>query len=189
MMGWLGTTALAAHQIAINMATISYMTTSGLAAAATIRVGNQLGRKDIPNMRRAGMSLIGMAMGIMAVWALIFIIGRFYFPTLYISDPEVIALAASLLIIAGFFQLSDGLQVVCIGALRGLEDMKVPTLFIFIAYWIIALPLGYCFGFIFNWGPMGIWWGLLIGLTITGFIMFARFRHLSKKLLYKTEIQ
>lgn len=183
MMGWLGTTALAAHQIAINMATISYMTTSGLAAAATIRVGNQLGKKDVPNMRRAGMSLIAMAMVIMSVWALIFIIGRYYFPTLYINDAEVVALAASLLIVAGFFQLSDGLQVVCIGALRGLEDMKIPTLFIFISYWIIALPLGYCLGFVFDFGAIGIWWGLFIGLTITGLIMFVRFRHLSKGLL------
>jgi multidrug resistance protein, MATE family len=187
MMGWIGTNALAAHQIAINMATISYMTTSGLAAAATIRVGNQLGKKDIPNMRKAGMSLIGMAMVIMAVWAMIFIFGRYYFPTLYINDQEVIAVAASLLIIAGFFQLSDGLQVVCIGALRGLEDMKVPTLFIFIAYWIIALPLGYCFTFIFNWGAVGIWWGLLIGLTITGIMMYMRFRKLSKKLLLEVK--
>jgi multidrug resistance protein, MATE family len=185
MMGWLGTTALAAHQIAINMATISYMTTSGLAAAATIRVGNQLGKKDIPNMRKAGMSLIGMAMVIMAVWALVFIAGRFYFPTLYINDAEVIALTASLLIIAGFFQLSDGLQVVCIGALRGLEDMRIPTLFIFIAYWIIALPLGYCFAFVFNWGAVGVWWGLLIGLTITGLMMFIRFHKLSKALLHQ----
>ena len=187
MMGWIGTNALAAHQIAINMATISYMTTSGLAAAATIRVGNQLGKKDIPNMRKAGMSLIGMAMVIMAVWAMIFIFGRYYFPTLYINDQEVIAVAASLLIIAGFFQLSDGLQVVCIGALRGLEDMKVPTLFIFIAYWIIALPLGYCFTFIFNWGAVGVWWGLLIGLTITGIMMYMRFRKLSKKLLLEVK--
>ncbi|HMQ01333.1 MAG TPA: MATE family efflux transporter, partial [Cyclobacteriaceae bacterium] len=185
MMGWMGTTALAAHQIAINMATISYMTTSGLAAAATIRVGNQLGKKDIVNMQRAGLSLIGMAMVIMSVWALVFIMGRFYFPTLYISDTEVIMLAGSLLIIAGFFQLSDGLQVVCIGALRGLQDMKIPTLFIFIAYWVIALPLGYCLGFIFDFGPIGIWWGLFIGLTITGVIMYMRFRHLSKKLLKK----
>jgi MATE family multidrug resistance protein len=187
MMGWLGTQALAAHQIAINMATISYMMTSGLAAAATIRVGHYFGQRDIKNVRAAAYTLLGMALTFMSVWALVFILGKNLLPSFYISDPEVIAIAVPLLVIAGFFQLSDGVQVVCVGALRGLQDVKIPSLFIFIAYWIIGLPLGYGLGFRLGYGATGIWLGLLIGLTLTASAMFLRFRHVSKKLLAMKE--
>ncbi|MFZ5999349.1 MAG: MATE family efflux transporter, partial [Bacteroidota bacterium] len=182
MMGWIGTTALAAHQIAINLATISYMTTSGLAAAATIRVGVFLGQKDKLNLRASAYTLIIMAIVVMTLWALLFIFGRYYLPTLYINDPAVIEMAAGLLIIAAFFQLSDGIQVVCAGALRGLQDVKVPSFLIFVAYWIIALPIGYWLAFPLNMGPAGIWLGLLIGLTLTATAMVIRFGTLSKKI-------
>jgi len=181
MMGWFGTTALAAHQIALNLATISYMTTSGLGAAATIRVGNFLGKKDMPQLRRAGFTLIMMGLILMTAWGILFFTGRFYLPSLYISDPAVISVSASLLIIAGFFQLSDGLQVVCAGALRGLQDVKIPSLLIFVAYWVIALPLGYWLAFPLQLGPNGIWYGLLIGLTTTALFMVFRFQKLSKR--------
>lgn len=183
MMGWLGTSALAAHQIAINLATISYMTTSGLAAAATIRVSNFLGKKDYVNLRQAAYALLGLAMVIMSAWAILFIAGRDLLPHFYVTDETVIAIAGPLLIIAGLFQLSDGAQVVCIGALRGLQDVKVPSLLIFVSYWIIGLPLGYCFTFVFGWGAIGIWIGLLIGLTLTASAMFVRFYRLSNKLV------
>ena len=183
MMGWLGTKALAAHQIAINLATISYMTTSGLAAAATIRVSNELGKRDIKALRKVAFVMIGMALSFMTAWGIIFILGKNFLPQLYVDDTEVITLAGPLIIIAGLFQLSDGLQVVCIGALRGLQDVKVPSVFIFIAYWIIGLPLGYYLGFHTSLGPVGIWTGLLIGLTLTATAMVWRFNYLSKKLL------
>ena len=183
MMGWLGTKALAAHQIAINLATISYMTTSGLAAAATIRVSNELGKRDIKALRKVAFVMIGMALSFMTAWGIIFILGKNFLPQLYVDDIEVITLAGPLIIIAGLFQLSDGLQVVCIGALRGLQDVKVPSVFIFIAYWIIGLPLGYYLGFHTSLGPVGIWTGLLIGLTLTATAMVWRFNYLSKKLL------
>jgi multidrug resistance protein, MATE family len=183
MMGWLGAKTLAAHQIALNLATISYMTTSGLAAAATIRVSNERGKKDIEKLRTVAYTLLLMAMAFMTVWAIIFIAGRNILPLLYVDDVEVIAIAAPLIIIAGFFQLSDGAQVVCAGALRGLQDVKIPSLFIFVAYWIIGLPLGYWLGFKMNFGANGIWMGLLIGLTLTATAMFIRFKALSKKLL------
>ena len=183
MMGWIGTTALAAHQIAINLATISYMTTSGLAAAATIRVSNELGKGDIKALRKVAFVLIGMAMSFMTAWGIIFIFGRNFLPHLYVEDMDVITLAGPLIIIAGLFQLSDGLQVVCAGALRGLQDVKVPSVFIFISYWIIGLPLGYWLGFHTRLGPVGIWMGLLIGLTLTASAMFWRFNYLSKKIL------
>lgn len=181
MMGWLGTTALAAHQIAINLATISYMTTSGLGAAATIRVGYFLGKKDTVNLRHAGFTLIGLGAVIMMAWGVLFVVGKNFLPSLYINDAAVIAMAAPLMIIAGFFQLSDGLQVVCIGALRGLQDVKIPSILIFVAYWIIGLPMGYWLGFELNYGANGIWIGLLVGLTITALAMVWRFNSLSLK--------
>jgi len=180
MMGWLGAKTLAAHQIAINLATISYMTTSGLAAAATIRVSNELGRGDWITLRRVAFVLLSMAMAIMALWGLLFVAGRNFLPTLYVGDPEVVAIAAPLLIIAGFFQLSDGVQVVCIGALRGLHDVKIPSLFIFLAYWVIGLPLGYVLAFHVGWGANGVWTGLLVGLTLTASAMTLRLLRMTR---------
>ena len=176
MMGWLGTKAQAAHQIAINLATLSYLTTAGLAAAATVRVGYFLGKKDVQNLRTATYSLLGMALIVMSGCALIFILGRTWLPALYIDDPDVICISASLLIIAGIFQLSDGTQVVCASALRGMQDVKLPSSFIFVAYWLVGLPLSYWLGFKAGYGAIGIWMGLLIGLTLTAIAMFIRLR-------------
>lgn len=184
MMGWLGTKALAAHQIAINLATISYMTTSGLAAAAAVKVSYYLGKKDIVNLRRSANALLFLAIGIMSLWAIIFISGKSLFPHFYVSDQEVITIAGPLLIIAGLFQLSDGIQVLCLAALRGLHDVKIPSLLIFVSYWIIGLPLGYWLAFTMDWGATGIWTGLLIGLTLTASAMLLRFRYQISKLSF-----
>lgn len=183
MMGWIGTQALAAHQIAINLATISYMTTSGLAAAATIRVGQELGKNDIVRLRHTAFVIIRMALVWMSGWAVVFIVGRSLLPSFYVQDAEVLSIAAPLVVIAGLFQLSDGLQVVSVGALRGLQDVKIPSLLIFISYWIIALPLGYWMAFVLGWGAIGIWSGLLIGLTLVALAVTYRFHALSRALL------
>jgi len=183
MMGWIGVTALAAHQIAINLASISYMMASGLSTAAMIRVGNQLGRNDIRTLREAGFTTFIMVAIFMSVTALIFILFREFLPSLYIDDMEVIKMSATLLVIAGLFQLSDGIQVVGLGALRGMADVRVPTIVTLVAYWIIGLPLGYVFGFVLGMNEVGIWYGLLIGLTITGVLLLYRFHSLSAKLL------
>lgn len=183
MIGWIGTEELAAHQIAINLAAISYMMASGLSAAATVRVGNQLGQKDIPMLRVAAFTLYGMVTFFMAICAIGFIVGRYFLPSLYIDNQEVIEIASSLLIIAGFFQISDGIQVVSLGALRGLEDVKIPSILTFVAYWILALPTGYLLAFHFDMGAQGVWYGLLTGLTLVAIIMFWRFNVLSKRLL------
>ncbi|WP_235689723.1 MATE family efflux transporter [Fulvivirga lutea] len=183
MIGWIGTEALAAHQIAINMAAISYMMASGLSAAATVRIGNQLGLKDIPTLRAAAFTLYGMVILFMGICATVFIVGRFYLPSLYIEDTAVIELAAGLLIIAGFFQISDGIQVLSLGALRGLADVKIPTAMTFIAYWVLGLPIGYLLAFHYQMGASGVWYGLLIGLSIVAITLFWRFNHLTKKML------
>jgi MATE family multidrug resistance protein len=173
----------AAHQIAINLSTISYMTTSGLAAAATIRVSNELGRRDFAGVRRVSMVLVGMALALMTFFALIFLAGNQLLPGLYVNDLEVIPIASSLIVIAGLFQLADGLQVVCIGALRGLHDVKVPSILIFVSYWVVGLPLGYCLGFKMGLGAQGIWLGLLIGLSLTATAVFMRLRTMTARLL------
>ncbi len=182
MMGWFGTKTQAAHLIAINLATISYMTTSGVAAAATVRVGYFLGSRDLVNLKLAAKTLLLMALSLMACWTLIFILGRHILPVLYVADKEVIVIASTLLIIAGLFQLADGTQVVCTSALRGLQDVKIPSIFIFVAYWIIGLPLGYWLGFKEGFGGIGVWLGLLIGLTLTALAMYIRFQKLSQSL-------
>ena len=189
MMGWIGVNALAGHQIALNLASISYMMATGLSTAGMIRVSNQIGKGNLKGMREAGMVVFGVVIAFMFVCAVLFFAFRFFLPTLYIDDPEVVALSASLLIIAGFFQLSDGVQVVGLGVLRGLEDVKVPTLVTLMAYWVLGLPLGYVMAFEFGWAEKGVWIGLLTGLTITAVMLFYRFHQLSKKKISPQSIQ
>ena len=184
MMGWMGTQTLAAHQIAINLASISYMMATGIASAATIRVGNQLGRMDIINLRRAGGTCFIMVTVFMGLAALLFVLLRNYFPQLYIDDQEVIEIASSLLIVAAFFQISDGVQVVVMGALRGIEDVRIPTVIAVTAYWVIGLPIGYLLSFKYNFGATGVWYGLLIGLSIAAILLFFRFRYKTKRMIH-----
>ena len=179
MVGWIGTTALAAHQIAISLASISYMMATGIATATTIRVGNQLGRRDAAMLRKTGFTGFLMGATFMGVCALVMISYNHYLPTWYIDDHEVIRLAAELILIAAIFQISDGLQVVGLGALRGMADVKIPTLVTLLAYWIFALPIGYLFGIYLDFGALGIWVGLLIGLTVTAALLIYRFRKIS----------
>jgi multidrug resistance protein, MATE family len=185
MVGWLGAEALAAHQIGISLASITFMMASGISAASTIRIGNQLGRRDIPTLRVAGFSNFLMVVVFMAISGVIFIVGRNFLPTLFIDDAEVIAAASGLLIIAAFFQIFDGVQVVSLGTLRGLQDVKIPTIATFFAYWVVGLPSGYFFGFVLNLGTNGVWYGLSLGLGVTAISMFYRFNQLTKKLLIK----
>ncbi len=186
MIGWLGAGPLAAHQIAINLASISYMMATGISAAATIRVGNQLGRKDIKTMRQAGFTAFVMVILLMTTAAVVFIVGRDFFPSLYVSDLEVIQLASGLIIVAGLFQISDGVQVVGLGALRGMADVKIPTVFTLIAYWVLGLPVGYFLGFSMDMGATGIWYGLLLGLTVSAILVSGRFQLLSRRGMHKS---
>ena len=118
------------------------------------------------------MQMVTCLMGFMA---LVFIGFRNFIPMVFIDDPKVISASSSLFIIAGIFQISDGIQVVGLGCLRGLSDVRIPTLITFIAYWIIAIPMGYWLGITQNWGISGTWWALLIGLSISALFMYLRF--------------
>lgn len=182
MVGWFSAEALAAHQIAINLAAITYMCATGIASASTIRVGNQMGLKDIRNLRIAGYTSFATVAIFMTMAALMFIIFRESLTALYVKDVQVQVVASGLLIIAAAFQISDGLQAVGLGVLRGLTDVKVPTLITFVAYWLLAIPGGYVLGFVFDLGVNGVWYGLSGGLTIAAILNIYRFRVLVSRL-------
>ncbi|UZR94135.1 MATE family efflux transporter [Chondrinema litorale] len=183
MMGWVGKTELAAHQIALSLASLTFMTVSGLASATTVRVSNQYGEGNYKEMRLAAMTACYMVLIFMAFSALIFLTFNHLLPLAFISDPEVIKVAASLLILAGVFQLFDGVQVTMMGALRGLSDVKVPTYIALIAYWFIALPVAYIFSFKLGFNEAGIWIGFCSGLGIAAILLYIRFNHISKRMI------
>ncbi len=181
--GILGTNAQAANQIALNLASMTFMIAVGLGVTATIRVGNQKGRLDFFNMRRIAASLFLQVFLIEAVFALGFILLKDYLPNFYIDNPKVVFLASQLLVVAALFQLSDGLQVVILGALRGLQDVNIPTIICFIAYWLIGFPVAWYFGQAEIMGSQGIWIGLFAGLSASALMLYIRFHFLSKKLI------
>jgi len=175
MIGWLGSKALAAHQIALSMAAVSFMIILGIATAGTIRVGSALGRKNKTDIRRSGFLATISAGTLMGLFGMIFIILKNFLPTLFIDDTEVITIAANLIIVAALFQISDGVQAVGLGILRGIKDVKMPMYISFISYWVIGLPVGYLLGFNLNLGVTGIWVGLLVGLTLAAIFFTIRF--------------
>ncbi len=182
MVGWISAEALAAHNIALNLSAITYMAATGLAAASTIRIGNQVGFKDRRNLRIAGFSNLAMVAIFMAFCGVLLIFLRNILPALYIEDEQVRSIASFLIIIAAAYQISDGLQAVGLGVLRGLTDVKVPTIVTFVAFWIVAIPLGYILGFTFQMGVNGVWYALCIGLTIAAIFHIWRFNRLSKQI-------
>jgi multidrug resistance protein, MATE family len=182
MIGWLGAAELGAHQIAINMASTTYMVATGISTAGAIRVGNAVGMGDVLRIRRAGLAAFVLATAFMTVCALVFFTANDFLVSLYIrNNPAVAELAASLVIIGGFFQLSDGIQVVGIGTLRGLSDVNVPTWITLFAYWGMSLPLGYWLAFPLGMNAVGVWLGLLIGLTIAAVLLTYRFFRLANR--------
>jgi len=190
--GVLGKNPQAANQIALNLASMTFMVAMGLGVAAMIRVGNQKGLKNFSELRRIAISIFFLTVLLDIVFALIFMIFNNDLPKMYVDQQdvinqfdnfEVIAIAAKLLLVAAVFQISDGLQVVVLGALRGLQDVKIPTFITFIAYWIIGFPICYFLGKEEVYGSVGIWIGLLAGLTSSAIMLYIRFHYLTKKLI------
>ena len=177
IVGMIGPVQQAAHQIALNIASVSYMMVSGLGAAATIRMGNQLGRKDYPMLRLAGQSLFHLTFFFMLVTMTLLILLRNFLPQFYSSDPEVLQYTAVLMVAAGIFQMPDGMQATALGALRGIKDVNIPTVVAFFAYWVIAVPLCYFLGVYLGKGPLGVWMGLTVGLVLASIALYWRFRH------------
>lgn len=181
--GVIGTNAQAANQIALNLASMTFMIAIGLGVTATIRVGNQIGLKNYKELRRIGLSIFLLMILIDLFFAFGFIAFKNILPGYYVDNKEVIETAGVLLIIAGFFQLSDGIQVVVLGALRGLQDVKMPMLITFIAYWVIGFPICYFLGLHTELKAKGVWLGLLIALTASAVMLYIRFNILTKKLI------
>ncbi len=182
MVGWISAEMLAAHQIALNITAVSYMCATGLASAATVRIGNQKGLGDLRNLRLAGVTSFVMVTVFMSVTAVCFFVFRDFFVSLYIKDEYVQSIAVSVMLIAGAFQVSDGLQAVGLGVLRGMTDIKFPTWVTFISFWCIAIPSGYVFGFILEFGIEGVWYGLLLGLSFAAVFHIFRFRELLRRI-------
>lgn len=164
----LGPVPLSGHEIAINCAALTFMVPLGISSAAAVRVGHQLGRGDPARAHLAGWSAILLGAGFMTLTGLVFVTLSKPIARLFTPDPAVIAVGASLLLVAAAFQLFDGLQTVATGALRGSGDTRTPMLANLVAYWFIGLPFGYVLCFRFGWGALGIWIGLCIGLMIIG---------------------
>jgi len=182
MVGWLGATAQAAHQIALNIASFSFMAALGLSLGGSIRVSHAFGRNDPMQMRKIGISTIygGIGYGIFCV--LYFVLFRNQLPLLFTKEPAVITMAASLLFLAALFQISDSTQTIGVGLLRGIRDVKVPTVLVTVAYWVIGIPIGYWLAFHRNMGASGIWLGLVLGLTASSIL--CNYRFLKKTALY-----
>ncbi len=178
MIGWLGATSQAAHQIALNIASFSFMASLGLAMGGSIRVSHAFGRGDNHAMRRIGISTIYGGIGYGLFCVLYFILLRDQLPLIFTNEPAVISMAAGLLLFAAIFQVSDATQTIGVGLLRGIRDVKLPTLLVALAYWGIGIPVGYWFAFNRGMGASGIWLGLVLGLTASS--IFCNWRFLKK---------
>ncbi|MFT5914360.1 MAG: MATE family multidrug resistance protein [Bacteroidia bacterium] len=189
MIGWISPEAQAAHQIVIGMVAITFMVATGISSATTIIISNELGKKNFIAMRDAARTAFVMAVGFMAVTAVLFTLWKNWLPSFYVKpeEAEVLTIAASLMAVAGFFQLFDGAQVVALGALRGLKDVKIPTLLTLFAYWFLGLPTSYFLAFKFGLGAKGVWYGFLVGLGSAGIMLSIRFEWIQRRMREKNE--
>lgn len=187
LIGTIGKIEQAAHFTALSLAAFTYMLATGIANAATIKTGNNFGSKNYTGLRLSAIASYHVVIVFMSITALIFMLANHYLPYIYTSDQTVIGIAAQLLILAGFFQLFDGTQVVGLGVLRGLGDVNMPTFITFLSYWVIGIPIGYWLGFPLGWGVKGIWYGLTLGLLTASILLFIRFQNRTKKLIANEE--
>tara|TARA_B110000967_G_scaffold127294_1_gene130056 strand:+ start:3623 stop:5002 length:1380 start_codon:yes stop_codon:yes gene_type:complete len=190
--GMLGKNAQAANQIALNLSSMTFMIAMGLSVTAMIRVGNQKGLKNYVELQRIAKSIFLMGIIFASIFATLFLIFHDVFPTLYLDlddvnnyldNQEVVAIASKLLLVAALFQISDSIQVVFLGALRGLQDVIIPTLITFVSYWVIGFPTSYFLGKADVYGSTGIWIGLLVGLGSASIFLYLRFIFLTNRLI------
>ncbi|AFJ90877.1 MATE family efflux transporter [Blattabacterium sp. (Blaberus giganteus)] len=185
--GKCGTKVLAAHQIVINLVSSTFLLSTGFSVAATIRIGNQFALKNFLELKRIGKSIFFMGFIFMLICSFFFFFFRSDIPYIYIkNDDEVIQLAEKMIVIASFFQLSDGLQGIILGALRGLQDVHIPMWISFFSYCIVAIPASWFLSI--KMGGTGVWIGLGLGLTISAMLLFARYKSIIQKLIKKNAI-
>jgi MATE family multidrug resistance protein len=181
MVGWLGATTQAAHQIALNCASATFMAVLGLSMGASIRTAHAYGGKQTSRLSIIGRSTIagGLIYGTSA--GLLFVILRYQLPLLFNNDHTVVLMAGQLLLVAALFQVSDSLQAIGAGLCRGIKDVKVPTVLVTVAYWVIGIPVGYWLAFVQGMGAAGIWWGFVVGLSMAALFLNRRFLLLIKR--------
>jgi multidrug resistance protein, MATE family len=193
--GLLGKNPQAANQIALNLASMTFMVAIGLSVTAMIRVGNQKGLNKYFELRRIAFSIFLLGIILAVGFAILFFIFHNQLPLLYldlsdaknfVDNTEVITIASQLLLVAAVFQISDSIQVVMLGALRGLQDVKIPMMLVFVSYWIVGFPICWFLGKESAYGSKGIWVGLLAGLTTAAILLYIRFNYLTKKLIVES---
>jgi len=191
--GTIGKTSQAANQIALSLATFTFMFVSGLSVAGMIRIGNQKGIGDFIKLRVVARSIFLLAILVQGIFGLLFVLLHNYLPTFFLDaanslqlkdNSEVISIAGNLILIAAIFQISDGIQVVVLGALRGLQDVKIPMYITFVAYWLIGFPISIYLGLYTSLKAIGVWIGLLSGLTVAAVFLYLRFSKLTTKLIH-----
>jgi len=189
--GSLGKNSQAANQIALTLASSTFMVAIGFSVAAMIRVSNAKGMKDYKQLITVARSIFLFTIMVETFFGLVFVISHQFLPHLFLNmsdvsqqldNTEIIFIASKLLLVAAVFQISDGIQVVVLGALRGLQDVKIPMYITFVAYWIVGFPISYYLGKHTNLGATGIWIGLLSGLTSAALFLYIRFARLTKRL-------
>lgn len=180
--GWLTPVALATHQIALNYAAITYMVPLGVGAAAAVSVGHAVGAGNLARARRAGWLALALGTGFMLLAALLFVAAPRPLIALYTTDPQVMAVGPALLGLAAAFQIFDGIQTVCTGALRGLGETRAPMLANLVGYWAFGLPLGFALCFAFKWGIYGVWIGLTLALVVIASTLLLRWNRDSRRL-------
>ena len=176
LMGLLGTTQMAAHQIAINLASFTFMVPLGVSAATAVLVGQAIGAGDEPRARRAAMAGLACGTAFLCLSAVVFRLFPEPLARAYTRDATVIALTATLIPIAGVFQVFDGIQAVAAGVLRGIGDTHSPAVINIIGFWVIGLPVSWALAFRFGGGAIGLWWGIVVGLAVVAVILLARVR-------------
>jgi MATE family multidrug resistance protein len=181
IMGWFGAEALAAHQIALNVASVTFMIALGFSLASAVMIGEARGLGNPKLARTVALSALRKILIYASLVCAVLILARQIIPSFYTSDPKLIAAASTLLIIAGLFQFFDCTQVVLVGALRGYKDTVIPTWITLFGYWGLALPMGYWLGFPMQVGPIGVWLGLASGLAVVALSLGWRFHHVSQR--------
>jgi MATE family multidrug resistance protein len=196
--GNIGKTSQAANQIALSLASMTFMFAMGLSVVSMIRISNQKGLQDYKNLVVVARSIFLLAIIIEVVFAILFVAFHQILPPLFmdmkdqvqlVDNTEVVTIAAKLLLVAAVFQISDGIQVVVLGALRGLQDVKIPMYITFVAYWIIGFPISYYLGEYTELKAVGVWLGLLAGLTAAALFLYIRFHYLTKSLILKDSLK
>jgi MATE family multidrug resistance protein len=172
---------MAAHQVAIALASFSFNAAVGIGNAGSVRVGWAVGSRDTPAARRAGLVAFGTGAALMSTWGLAFLLFPGVFARLMSSDPAVVAATTPLLRVAGIFQVSDGIQAVGAGVLRGAGDTRFTLWANLVGHWALGMPAALGLGLALGWGVTGLWWGLLIGLSAVALALFARFRLVSSR--------